>query len=113
MIWDSEYDVFIADEDEDIDTFIDELIKQRKKRKTRSIVGEYDDCSILVGPKDTKESILKRYHMEKKQEQNNPFKKRTFNNLRRNASGYSDPTAYQAIKNVDREIERRRRSMEK
>lgn len=104
MKYDKEFGIYVAD-DESLEDFCQKLI-HKQTLVGRQVVGEFDDQCIYVGAKDTVKSLVQKYMSEQEKEKKNPMKKHTTNKLTKNASGYSDPTAYKAIMNVDREMKK-------
>ena len=110
MKYDKEFGLYIA-EKEDLETFCKKLITKRDGYN-RTVIGEFNDISITCKMQDTLDSLITKYKAEELNEKQNPRKKHTKNDLKHNASGYYDPTAYAAIKKLDKEIKNSRNKKE-
>lgn len=104
MKYNNELGLYVAGK-ESLEDFCQKLI-YKQVLTGRQVIGEFNDTYIYVSATDTVKSLVQKYQQEQEREKKNPMKKHTKNNLTKNASGYSDPTAYKAIMNVDREMKK-------
>lgn len=97
-------------EDETIDKFCHRLMFALYAPYCICAIGHYNGVRIMADGNSTLQGLVQGYFTEVNQRHVNNKRLKGANkmnekNLKKNAEGYSDPTAYQAIKNADNDIE--------
>lgn len=98
MVFDNKYGYFVKSVDEEgIFSFCTELVDEAQTCRGQ-VMGKYDEVYLIATPESDIDSLVRQYDQELERINNHNYKK--------NGEGYTDLTAYDAIKNTDRQFHR-------
>ena len=93
MIFNKDTGYFVSDDYETINVFCSKLVDEANTQSIR-VFGKYDDVILMAKPFDSPNTLIAVYN-----EAIDAIRDRE---LKKNGEGYEDPTAYEAIVNVEK-----------